>query len=94
MVPDKSLIQTIVKPHISRYHGDAIRAKCLHGESWTNHRGWLQVQVHVLSEGREPVVQKGGQSPLAAMACPAHIMGQVRAIRVHLHGGYKHIIMI
>lgn len=94
MVADRSLKQTVVKPHISRFHGDAVRANCLHGEPRTNHRGWTQVQVHVQSEGGQLVVQKRGQGPLGTMASPADIMRQVRAIGVHLHRRYKHIIMI
>lgn len=90
-VTDKSLIEALVKPFIHQ-SGDAIWAKCLHCEPRANHRGRMQVQVHFLPEGREPVVQRWGEGPLAAMMCPGHIVCQVSSLVVHLHRCYKHIV--
>lgn len=81
-----------MKPHTTHQRGDASRAKRLHGEPWADHRGRMQVQVHVLPEGREPVVQRRREGPPAAMASPGHIVRQVSPIRVHLHRGYKHVV--
>lgn len=91
-VSDNSLIQAFVKPFITHLCGDAIRAKRLHGEPRADHRGRMQVQVHVLPEGRESVVQRRREGPPAAMASPGHIVSQVPSLRVHLHRGYKHVV--
>lgn len=91
-VPYKSLIQAVVKPNIIHHRGDAIQADRLHGEPRAHHRGRNQVQMHVLPEGRETVVQRRRQWPPAARASPGHIMGQVSPLRVHLHGGHKHVV--
>lgn len=91
-VTDKSLIQAVVKPWIIHHRGDAIRAKCLHGETWANHRGRLQFQVHVLPKGWEPVVKRRRQGPPAAMTLPGHVVRQVSSLGVHLHRDYKHIV--
>lgn len=81
-----------MKPLIIRHCGDAMRTDSLHGEPRADHRRWMQIQVHVLPEGREPVVQGSRQGPPASMASAAHIMCQVCTIRVHLHRCYKHIV--
>ncbi len=79
-----------MKPNILHDCGDAIRAKRLHREPWANNRGRMQVQVHVLPEGRDPVVQRGREGPPAAMALPGHIVCHIRSLRVDLHRGYEH----
>ncbi len=91
-VTDNSLIQAVVKPFIAHHRGDAIRAERLHGEPGADHGGRMQVQVQVLPEGREPVVQRRRERPPAAVASPGHIVGQVSALRVHLHRGHKHVV--
>lgn len=91
-VSDKSLIQAVVKPYVARQRGDATWAERLHGEPRADHGGRVQVQVHVLPEGREPVVQRRREGPPAAMASPGHVMRQVSSIGVHLHRGYEHVV--
>lgn len=81
-----------MKPLIIRHCGDAMRTDSLHGEPRADHGRWMQIQVHVLPEGREPVVQGSRQGPPASMASAVHIMRQVCTIRVHLHRCYKHIV--
>lgn len=91
-VTDKSLIQAVVKPYIAHHCGNAIWAKRLHGEPRANHRGRMQVQVHVLPKGRESVVQGRRERPPVAMDLPGHIVGQVSSLRVYLHRSYKHVV--
>lgn len=93
-VPDKSLIQAVVKGNIVRQRADTVRVERLHGEPGADHRGRVQVQVHVLPKGREAVVQGRGKGPPAAMVLtPAgHVVGQVLSLRVNLHGRYKHVV--
>lgn len=81
-----------MKPNILRQHGDAVRAEHLHWEPRANHRGGVQVQVHVVPESREAVVQRRRQGPPAAMGSPCHIVRQESSLRVHLHGGHKDIV--
>lgn len=74
-VPDKSLIQAVVKACIVLHDGgDALRAKRLHSEARTHNRGRMQVQLHVLSKGRETVVHRGGEGPPRAMASSGDIV--------------------
>lgn len=93
-VPDKSLIQAVVKGNIVQQRADTVRVERLHGEPRADHRGRVQVQVHVSPEGREAVVQGVREGPPAAMmmALSGHIVGQVLSIRVNLHWCYKHVV--
>lgn len=91
-VPDKSLIQAVVKDCTVLHRGDALRAKRLHSEARTQNRGRMQVQLHVLSKGRETVVHRGGEGPPRAMASSGDIVRHVASIRAHLHRGHKHIV--
>lgn len=93
-VPDKSLIQAVVKGSIVQQRADTVRVERLHGEPRADHRGRVQVQVHVSPEGREAVVQGLGEGPSAAMmmALPGHVVGQVLSLRVNLHWCYKHVV--
>lgn len=76
-ITDYSLIETAVISRISGHCGDAVRAQSLYREARADHRGRLEVQVHVPAEGGQAVVQGHRQGPSAAMASSADVMTQV-----------------